>query len=321
MPSKFKSNIFNITQLNLKKLLEIQDNFEIRCFMCREMLTNENKTIEHIYPKWLQKYCNLRDQTMILPNGSTMPYRKYVVPCCKECNGHFMSEFENQISKAAQKGYAEFKNLDEEIIAWWIYKIYYAKLIKQLTLKEDIKSPESHMMASTEDLKKYDAIFYYMSQLLKGVKFKDPKPYEIYIYKTTPTPVFDYIDDISTHVIYMKIYDILIIFAADSFNLFNIQYEKEISKLNSLEIVHPLQGIELFFKIVYYKNHYKFDTEHSYFFDSTKPYIKSNLINIEQIREFNCKELYDLLKKYFQFYGIKEPFPEYTEGQMFTLIH
>lgn len=39
-----------LTPLNSESLLEIQDNLEARCFMCREILTNENKTVEHIYP-------------------------------------------------------------------------------------------------------------------------------------------------------------------------------------------------------------------------------------------------------------------------------
>lgn len=42
-----------LTPLNSESLLEIQDNLEARCFMCREILTNENKTVEHIYPKEL----------------------------------------------------------------------------------------------------------------------------------------------------------------------------------------------------------------------------------------------------------------------------
>lgn len=195
-----------LTPLNSESLLEIQDNLEARCFMCREILTNENKTVEHIYPKWLQKHCGLWDQKITLPNGSTMPYRQYTVPCCKDCNGTVMADFENQIRSTILQGYNSFKGLNEEIIAWWLYKLYYAKLVKQLSLKNDIKNPESSMMLSAEDLQKYDAIYYYMCQLLKGVKFKTPKPYEIYVYKTVPEPAFDYIDDISRNVLYLKIY-------------------------------------------------------------------------------------------------------------------
>ena len=112
-----------LTPLNSESLLEIQDNLEARCFMCREILTNENKTVEHIYPKWLQKHCGLWDQKITLPNGSTMPYRQYTVPCCKDCNGTVMADFENQIRSTILQGYNSFKGLNEEIIAWWLYKL------------------------------------------------------------------------------------------------------------------------------------------------------------------------------------------------------
>ena len=119
-----------LTPLNSESLLEIQDNLEARCFMCREILTNENKTVEHIYPKWLQKHCGLWDQKITLPNGSTMPYRQYTVPCCKDCNGTVMADFENQIRSTILQGYNSFKGLNEEIIAWWLYKLYYAKSVQ-----------------------------------------------------------------------------------------------------------------------------------------------------------------------------------------------
>lgn len=309
-----------LTPLNSESLLEIQDNLESRCFMCREILTNENKTVEHIYPKWLQKHCGLWDQKITLPNGSTMPYRQYTVPCCKDCNGTVMADFENQIRSTILQGYNSFKGLNEEIIAWWLYKQYYAKLVKQLSLKNDIKNPESSMMLSAEDLQKYDAIYYYMCQLLKGVKFKTPKPYEIYVYKTVPEPAFDYIDDISRNVLYLKIHDVLIICALDSFNFFTLQYQEEVHVLDSLEIVHPLQGLELFAKMVYYKTHYKFDTEHKVIIDASGPYIENKIINATQIRPFSLKELYDLMKNVLQLRGVTDEIPEYVEGKMFSFI-
>lgn len=177
-----------LTPLNSESLLEIQDNLEARCFMCREILTNENKTVEHIYPKWLQKHCGLWDQKITLPNGSTMPYRQYTVPCCKDCNGTVMADFENQIRSTILQGYNSFKGLNEEIIAWWLYKLYYAKLVKQLII------------------------------------------------------------------------------------------------------------------------------------DASGPYIENKIINATQIRPFNLKELYDLMKNVLQLRGVTDEIPEYVEGKMFSFI-
>ena len=90
--------------------------------------------------------------------------------------------------------------------------------------------------------------------------------------------------------------------------------------LDSLEIVHPLQGLELFAKMVYYKTHYKFDTEHKVIIDASGPYIENKIINATQIRPFNLKELYDLMKNVLQLRGVTDEIPEYVEGKMFSFI-
>ena len=116
---------------------------------------------------------------------------------------------------------------------------------------------------------------------------------------------------------------ILLIFllcALDSFNFFNLQYQEEVHILDSLEIVHPLQGLELFAKMVYYKTHYKFDTEHKVIIDASGPYIENKIINATQIRPFNLKELYDLMKNVLQLRGVTDEIPEYVEGKMFSFI-
>ena len=35
-----------------------------------------------------------------------------------------MADFENQIRSTILQGYNSFKGLNEEIIAWWLYKLY-----------------------------------------------------------------------------------------------------------------------------------------------------------------------------------------------------
>lgn len=125
---------------------------------------------------------------------------------------------------------------------------------------------------------------------------------------------------LSRNVLYLKIHDVLIICALDSFNFFNLQYQEEVHILDSLEIVHPLQGLELFAKMVYYKTHYKFDTEHKVIIDASGPYIENKIINATQIRPFNLKELYDLMKNVLQLRGVTDEIPEYVEGKMFSFI-
>ena len=57
-----------------------------KCFLCGEILTDENSTEEHIYPKWLQNKFDLWDKQLILLNGTGINYRNLKIPCCKRCN-------------------------------------------------------------------------------------------------------------------------------------------------------------------------------------------------------------------------------------------
>ena len=52
--------------------------------------------------------------------------------------------------------------------------------------------------------------------------------------------------------------------------------------------------------------------------DATIPSLP--VINATQIRPFNLKELYDLMKNVLQLRGVTDEIPEYVEGKMFSFI-
>lgn len=309
-----------LTPMNAHDLMQIEGSYFQRCVMCREELTDETKTVEHIYPKWLQTQFDLWNKKLNFPNGSSMRYRQITVPCCNVCNGGIMSEWEKQIGNAIANGYDNFINIDEKIIAWWIYKLYYTKLVKELSLKMDLKNPNSEMMFTNELLSKYNPIYYYMCELLKGTKFLDPKPYELYIYRTTADNGFDYIDDILRHVVYIKMNDVIVVCALDSFSFFRKQYEREVLRLDALDSVQPIQALELFTKIVYFKSHYKFDTGHSNILTNQGLMIGSEVLNPVQLREYRLEELYAMMVSMLRQCGYVGEMPEFREGKMFTLI-
>lgn len=306
--------------LNSQELFQIESDFFNRCVMCRELLYDDTKTVEHIFPQWLQNEFNLWNEKITLPNNSQTLYRQFTVPCCKECNNGPMSAWEKLIQSAVEKGYDEFIKLDEEIVVWWLLKIYYSKMVKELSFKENIRIPNSCMMISDEQICAYKNIYFYMCELLKGTKFKNPKPYELYIFRTYNEHCFDYIDDISRHVVYMQMSDILIVCSFDSYRVFSLQYKKELQELSKLDRIHPLQALEMFSKIIYYKSHYKFDSEHKTSIEADGVKISSKITNIEQLREFNLQELYILLSNVFNLRGITTEIPTFEEGKMFSTI-
>ncbi len=309
-----------LTPLNSAELLQESDGFAKKCVMCRDVLTKETMSVEHIYPKWLQERYNLWNQTMTLPNGSKTSYKNYTVPCCKECNGGAMSEWEREIQQATSQGFEAFSQIEKEKIVWWVMKLYYAKLLREMGFKEDIKNPNSPMMRTDECMANYNGIFYYMNELIKGTHFCDPKPYELYIYKTGPGHTFDYMDDIARHVTYIQLDDILIICALDSFGFFKLQYSREIEQLKRQETVSELQALELFAKIIYFKSHYGFDTEHSTVIDGNGVSVHSEIKNPRQIREFDIKELHELMTNVIKRRDPSFQAPSYKPGMMFTFI-
>ena len=73
------------------------------CFICAEESSEPTK--EHIVPDWILKRFSLYNQKIQLPNGTLLPYRQYVLPCCMSCNQLLSRELEAPISKAFKAGF------------------------------------------------------------------------------------------------------------------------------------------------------------------------------------------------------------------------
>lgn len=307
-----------LIKLNSKEdVFEKEDLFN-KCIMCREEMKEETK--EHIFPRWLQKKYSLETQRMTLPNGTTMKYNQILVPCCKTCNGGIMSQWEMKIQNAVDAGYEEFIKIDSNVIAWWVYKIYYSKLVKESQLKKDIRDPFSVKMIEEELLQKYNNIYMVMSNLIKGFSYEGFVPYEIYIFKTDDEIPFDYCDDVITHTVYMKLGDILLVCSLDCYNIYTIQYKRELEILKKNESVHPLQAFELFAKMVYFRHHYGFNTVENYVIDSNGCRMKTEVTDLTQIKEFDLKEEHELLTNIFKLRGFDVSEIKYEEGKVISLI-
>ena len=91
---------------------ETERSFSInQCFVCGAILTDENRTEEHIYPKWLQRKFNLYNQTISLLNSTLIQYRNLKVPSYKKCNAKMREKIEKPMERAVAGGYESFKQL------------------------------------------------------------------------------------------------------------------------------------------------------------------------------------------------------------------
>ena len=96
---------------------------------------------EHVIPDWVQKFCDLRDKFIKLPNATSFSYSQYKIPCCIECNSFLGDTFETPISRAFSKGPNEvssfFNNGGAWVIFIWLNLIYLKVHIKDNFLRFD----------------------------------------------------------------------------------------------------------------------------------------------------------------------------------------
>ena len=69
------------------------------CFLCRCELTRQNRTDEHVIPKWVQRRFDLWNETLEMLNGTTIPYRQLIIPCCLN-SGDSIRNFHSQAAAA-----------------------------------------------------------------------------------------------------------------------------------------------------------------------------------------------------------------------------
>jgi hypothetical protein len=202
MPVKHKiiGNSY-LLKMDLSNQLAITNNLTNKCCICREDIVEGEETVEHIYPKWFLKKTNLWNESIVLPNGTRIKYRQLTVKCCKNCNNEAMSENEKNIMNAFEEGHKSILELDENLLVWWLLKIYYLKILKETTMLNDRTKQDKGMIINSSDIKYFDAIYSYLIFLLQGLTFKDSIPFEVYIYQIKEDVSFDYADDIQSNTV------------------------------------------------------------------------------------------------------------------------
>ena len=139
------------------------------CFLCKKKVDSTTQTLEHVFPQWAQRKYDLWDQPFTLLNKTTIPYRNFTVPCCSHCNGTLLKPIEDHISLLAKKGFKEFsKEVDKKMLFFWVGKIFYGIIYKQLFLLKDRKNQEGGAITTPEFLKEIEM----HRQFLLGVNGK-----------------------------------------------------------------------------------------------------------------------------------------------------
>ena len=125
------------------------------CFLCGVDLNEINKTQEHIIPKWVQNKFNLWNQNISLLNGTDFKYRYLTIPCCFNCNNKYLQPIEELLIPAFNAGVEAIRQIDTDIIFYWLGKIYFGMMYKELFLSLEQKNPKKENILSAEYLRTF----------------------------------------------------------------------------------------------------------------------------------------------------------------------
>jgi hypothetical protein len=137
------------------------------CFLCNELLTDDNRTVEHVFPRWLQRDYDLWDQPLRLLNRTDISYRQLTIPCCKDCNGLWLKPIEDQVAKAVRSGPEAVTALDQTTLCLWLSKIYYGLRFKKLTLLSDQRRRDGDRIVEPKYLAGHSEL-HHMLQAARG---------------------------------------------------------------------------------------------------------------------------------------------------------
>jgi len=136
-------------------------------------------------PRWMQSRFNLQNQTVVIPNGTTLQYRYLKVPVASKHNGNF-GRIEQRISQGIYS--------PQEVYLWAL-KIHIGFIFRDASLKFDRRSPDSDTIWNIDDFTTEIEVFRMLYALWsKGGTIK-PDPFgSVFILDAlTPEPEFDLI--------------------------------------------------------------------------------------------------------------------------------
>ncbi|WP_189834266.1 hypothetical protein [Streptomyces zaomyceticus] len=125
------------------------------CFVCATALSDSNRTVEDVLPRWMQREIMPPRQPkpkIHLPNDSLL-VPKVLIPACKPCNNEHLSKVEIEVSRAFKSGAEAVRALPERTLRIWFAKIAYGLRRHDMRLRSVQRDPEASMLARASDLK------------------------------------------------------------------------------------------------------------------------------------------------------------------------
>jgi len=237
------------------------------CFLCGTLLEG-NKSVEHVFPKWVQHKYRLWNQNITLLNGTTVPYRKLTIPCCSRCNTNHLAPLENKLKEYHGQGYRAFLGLDRLTIFQWMTKIFLGLLFKELFLSIDRKDSDRGSIISPQLFEGLRTLHGFLQSVRAPFNFANFRPWSIFIFEIhvySDERDFDYYDGIFTLTFSIRLGEIGIIACLGDNGVMEKTFSDYFSKFKGFRL-HPMQFEELVARVVYKSSLVKYQPKYTSFF-------------------------------------------------------
>lgn len=230
-----------------------QDFDHDACFLCGKHMDSDN-SVEHVFPKWLQKNYSLWDQRIYLLNGSFMPYRQLTIPCCEECNNKHLSKVEDVVNETVRGGFQKAIKLPHKVWYLWAGKIFYGILRKELSLLLDRSNPNGGTIITKEIIESFSNLHLFMQGFRGRHEFIGDAPYSVLVCNLHEFgSSYDYRDNLSLFTLAIRMGEIGIIVSFEDGGLIQKSYGRYVEEVEGRKL-HPIQFYELYAKVSYQVN-------------------------------------------------------------------
>lgn len=217
------------------------------CFLCGRSILSGSYTREHVIPSWAQTRYKLWNQELVLVNGTSIPYRHLVVPCCDECNGSHLGPLEDSMSATVDEGHKAVKALGTRTLFLWLGKMFYGMLYKELLLLLDRSDPSKGKIITEDFLRQYEMHRLFLQQTRAQVRLLDFEPGSVFVWPAQSINQkeleWDFLDNIDTMFVACRVGSVAL-FASLADGGAQQHFEDEYGDIHDLPL-HPLQFREL----------------------------------------------------------------------------
>jgi len=213
------------------------------CFLTGVKL--DNPLFYPVFPEWIVKEYNIGEQPFKMLDESYKNYSDLKLPCSAEVFER-LTELDETVRIAFERGYQGVKVLEQEILFQWIAKWVYGIIFNEIQagIRQQALSGEALNFSQTL-VHKFKNLHIMLQSIVEEVEYETILPFSISVFEVdNPESTYNYRDEINTLVYSLRIKDLGIIACLQD-NGANLRYHEEILSLVADKKLHPIQFEEL----------------------------------------------------------------------------